>query len=282
MTHTPSGLRRASSAPEDTSTTRTPRSPLRHRLTALAGGLAIAVAVPLAAPAAAQAATVPAVTAKAATGKAASSTSITLSKHKDVKGGKRVRVKVVVHVHGKRVRSGKVFVNATHHKLRAVAIRDGIARTTLPGSLPVGRYNVKALYRGTSTVASSQRKAKLVIVSGTPKVVRIAKSLAGTPYRTGGTTPRGFDCSGFTRYVYKKAGVKTLSHSSSAQRHAGKVVSRKHAKPGDLIWTPGHVAIYVGKGKQIDAPRPGKSIKVRSIWQSNPTFIRVSSKAVSV
>ena len=46
-------------------------------------------------------------------------------------------------------------------------------------------------------------------------------------------------------------------------------------RSGDLIWTPGHVAIYIGNGKQIDAPRPGKSIKVRSIWQSNPTFLRV-------
>jgi len=278
MTYTPTGLRRASNAPEATSTTRsnrtdsTTRSALRHRVTALAGGLALAVAVPLAAPAAAQ----------AAPAKAASSTSIALSTHKDVKGGKPVSVKVVVRVHGKAVRSGSVLVRATHHKARTVTIHDGVARTTLPGSLKVGRYNVKATYRGTSTVAASARKTKLRVVSGTPKVVRIAKSLTGTPYRTGGTTPRGFDCSGFTRYVYKKAGVKTLSHSSSAQRHAGKVVSRKNAKPGDLIWTPGHVAIYVGKGKQIDAPRPGKSIKVRSIWQSNPTFIRVSSKAVSV
>lgn len=105
------------------------------------------------------------------------------------------------------------------------------------------------------------------------KVVKIAKKYVGTPYRSGGSTPRGFDCSGFTSYVYKKAGVKKLPRSSRAQKHAGKVVSKPI--PGDLIWTPGHVSIYVGKGKQIDAPRPGKTIKVRTIWQSNPTYIRV-------
>nr|WP_245885657.1 C40 family peptidase [Xylanimonas oleitrophica] len=105
-------------------------------------------------------------------------------------------------------------------------------------------------------------------------VVSIASRYVGVPYVSGGSTPDGFDCSGFTSYVYAQVGIN-LPRSSGAQRSAGTVVSAADAQPGDLIWTPGHVSIYAGNGMQIDAPRPGKTIQFRGIWQSNPTFIRV-------
>ncbi|MGP7960253.1 C40 family peptidase [Sanguibacter sp. A247] len=110
-------------------------------------------------------------------------------------------------------------------------------------------------------------------VSGS-KVLEIASRYVGVPYVYGGSTPRGFDCSGFTSYVFAQVGVN-LPRSSGAQRGAGQIISRADARPGDLIWTPGHIAIYAGGNTQIDAPRPGKTIQFRKIWQSNPTFIRV-------
>jgi len=106
-------------------------------------------------------------------------------------------------------------------------------------------------------------------------VLEIAARYVGVPYRSGGKTPEGFDCSGFTAYVYGQLGI-SMASSSAAQRNVGTVVSRADALPGDLIWSPGHVAIYAGGNSQIDAPRPGKTIQFRGIWQSNPTFIRVS------
>jgi len=106
-------------------------------------------------------------------------------------------------------------------------------------------------------------------------VLEIAAKYVGVPYRSGGTSPKGFDCSGFTQYVYGKLGIK-LPRTTGAQKNAGTVVSRKDAKPGDLIWSPGHVGIYAGDNMQIDAPRPGKTIQFRSIWQSNPVFIRIT------
>ncbi len=107
-------------------------------------------------------------------------------------------------------------------------------------------------------------------------VLEIAARYVGVPYRYGGASPKtGFDCSGFTQYVFAKLGV-SLPRSSSAQRNVGTVVTRSSARPGDLIWTPGHIAIYAGDGMQIDSPRPGKTIQFRKIWQSNPTFIRVT------
>ena len=105
-------------------------------------------------------------------------------------------------------------------------------------------------------------------------VLDVAGRYVGVPYVSGGTTPDGFDCSGFTAYVFAQLGIN-LPRTSGAQASAGTVVSRADAQPGDLIYSPGHIAIYAGGNSQIDAPRPGKTIQFREIWQTNPTFIRV-------
>jgi cell wall-associated NlpC family hydrolase len=106
-------------------------------------------------------------------------------------------------------------------------------------------------------------------------VAEIALRYQGVPYVTGGATPDGFDCSGFVMFVYAQLGI-ALPHQTESYPGVGTQVSAADAQVGDIIYSPGHVGIYLGDGLQIDAPRPGKSVQVRGIWQTNPMFIRVA------
>lgn len=102
-------------------------------------------------------------------------------------------------------------------------------------------------------------------------IVKEARKHIGTPYVWGGNTPSGWDCSGFTRYVYGKFGIN-LPRTSGEQRYAGKVVSTKNAKPGDIIWVPGHVGIVSDpKGlKMVDAGSRRTDTSERSYeWMLN-------------
>lgn len=105
------------------------------------------------------------------------------------------------------------------------------------------------------------------------EIISIASRYVGTPYVSGGSTPSGFDCSGFTAYVYAQVGI-SLPHSSSAQAAGGTQVAASAAVAGDLVYAPGHVGIYAGGSTMIDAPKPGDTVQFRTIWMSNPIFIR--------
>ena len=107
------------------------------------------------------------------------------------------------------------------------------------------------------------------------KVVDVALKYQGVPYRYGGSNPSGFDCSGFTQFVYAQFGV-SLPHSASRQGAGGAKISPADARPGDLVVMDGggHVGIYVGNGKMIDAGTPGTVISVRKIYNPAHWFVR--------
>jgi cell wall-associated NlpC family hydrolase len=110
-------------------------------------------------------------------------------------------------------------------------------------------------------------------------VVAVAKKYIGVPYVWGGTNPAtGMDCSGFTQRVFKDLGVELPRVVSDQMRQGTAVASLAEAKPGDLLVSFGgnHISIYLGNGKAIDAPVPGKTIQIRNAWeqQSNLTSIR--------
>ncbi len=107
---------------------------------------------------------------------------------------------------------------------------------------------------------------------GSQSVLEIAKQYLGVPYVYGGTSPRGFDCSGFVQYVYKQLGYN-LNRVAAAQMSNGIAVSKENLAPGDLVGfysSPGggyigHIGIYVGNGMMIHAPHTGDVVKYTSI-----------------
>lgn len=112
------------------------------------------------------------------------------------------------------------------------------------------------------------------------KVLKEAAKLKGIPYVWGGTTTRGFDCSGYTGYVYKKSGKK-LPRTSRQQYSATKHISRAAAKPGDLVFFKSgsgsvyHVGIYAGGNMLWQSSKPGRPIAKAKIWSSRVAFGRV-------
>jgi cell wall-associated NlpC family hydrolase len=97
-------------------------------------------------------------------------------------------------------------------------------------------------------------------------VVGIAMRYLGTPYVYGGSSPSGFDCSGFTMYVFAQIGV-SLPHYTVAQYSMGSPVSRSQLEAGDLVFFDGlgHVGIYIGGGQFIHSPHTGDVVKISGI-----------------
>ncbi len=102
----------------------------------------------------------------------------------------------------------------------------------------------------------------------------VAARYVGTPYRYGGTTPSGFDCSGFTAYVFGQVGIN-LSRTSGSQAASAVEIPQSQALPGDLVYKPGHIGIYAGDGMLYDSPRSGSTVSKRAIWSSDFGYYRV-------
>jgi cell wall-associated NlpC family hydrolase len=168
-------------------------------------------------------------------------------------------------------------LNALTAQARQTVAAAGVVAVAPTAELKVEKTAVSVTSASENAEYQAERAAEeaaQVAAERRASVVSVAMRYLGVPYVWGGTTPAGFDCSGFTSYVYAQVGID-LPRTSSSQRYAGTVVSWAEAQPGDLIWSPGHIAIYAGGGMQIEAPVPGKSVRYTSIWQSGPTFIRV-------
>lgn len=114
----------------------------------------------------------------------------------------------------------------------------------------------------------SSKKVKKASVSNSGLISYGAK-FQGTPYVWGGTTPRGFDCSGFTSYVYKNVTGKTLPRTSGAQYSSSKKISKSQLQAGDLVFFSvgssriTHVALYAGNGQLLHAA--GNSVHYQSL-----------------
>jgi peptidoglycan DL-endopeptidase CwlO len=106
-------------------------------------------------------------------------------------------------------------------------------------------------------------------------VVGVASRYLGVPYVFGGESPAGFDCSGLVAYVYAQFGIR-LPHSAAAQGAIGTRIARSAAVPGDVVVMDGgsHVGIYIGGGRMIDAPEPGRVVSNDAIYDNDYYFVR--------
>ncbi len=103
------------------------------------------------------------------------------------------------------------------------------------------------------------------------KVVEAALRERGKPYVWGAEGPNTFDCSGLVKWSYAKGAGINLPHQSGAQANAGTQLPVSAAQPGDVLWKPGHVGIFIGDGKFIHAPKAGDVVKITDMkyskWQ---------------
>lgn len=127
--------------------------------------------------------------------------------------------------------------------------------------------------RKANTTAKQETTSTAPVSGNGSSVVAYAKQFIGTKYTYGGSSPStGFDCSGFTSYVFRNFGV-SLPRTSGGQSGAGTPVSRSNLAAGDLVIYSGHVAIYVGGGQVIHAPRPGKSVCIVPLNQAASNYL---------
>lgn len=107
------------------------------------------------------------------------------------------------------------------------------------------------------------------------RVIAAARSLIGTPYKWGGTSTSGVDCSGLVQLAYKAIGIN-MPRVSYQQAGAGRRVGIGELQPGDLVaWDNSarnngadHIAIYIGDGQIIEAPRPGERVRIRRLGKN--------------
>ena len=162
------------------------------------------------------------------------------------------------------------------------------ASPSKPGpAKPISPY---ALSKSDVKTPAEPRRGPPTPATGTPvaprpstdlgsSVLLVAARYVGAQYRYGGMSPRGFDCSGFTGYVYRQFGI-FLPRTPHQQMQVTPRVPRSQARVGDLVFflSAGrafHVGIYAGHGMMYDALRPGRTVQRQAIWSAGAVYGRV-------
>lgn len=156
--------------------------------------------------------------------------------------------------------------------------------TPIPGMLPAGLCLLVFLLlsgcSGTPTkptpATGNARYHEPPSSASDPRKLTIARAMLGKPYRFGGASPRGFDCSGLVYYAFNRAGIDVPRTTTEQYRQSVPITPGK-ARPGDLVFFKltaqrvSHVGIYTGNGRFIHAPSRGKPVGYASLanayWQ---------------
>lgn len=154
---------------------------------------------------------------------------------------------------------------------------NGVTKSTTTSS--TAKSTTTKSSTSTSKTAVSQAPTSIKRSSTTASSANItayALTFLGVPYVWGGTTPSGFDCSGYVQYVYSHFGIN-VGRTTYTQQYAGTKISVASAQAGDLyFWgsygSAYHVAIALGGGQYVMAPAPGQVVKTGSVSSYTPSF----------
>lgn len=170
-----------------------------------------------------------------------------------------------------------VFGNGTAGAVRALQSAAGIGVDAVvgPKTWDAANSNVRITDSGASR--GEGRPSSGTSVNG-QAIINAARSQLGVRYKWGGSSPSsGFDCSGLVYYAYNQGGTSMPRKTAKGYTFGGRIISQSEAQPGDLVAFTGndygHMGIYVGNGRIIDASGSRQQVVERSIWNAPHVFV---------
>lgn len=175
---------------------------------------------------------------------------------------------------------GKLLLKTNYKKIKNKIVKQNRTyyyNTHAKGKKPLKNAYQVTYYKNNGKVKKIDYKTKKAKQNA---IVEMAKKQKGKPYIAGSAGPKGFDCSGLTSYVYKKALNKNIGRATYNQKNKGKrinTISTKSLQPGDiLLWgsryAPYHAGIYLGNGKYIHSSTPRTGVEIKNLGTFKPSF----------
>jgi len=155
----------------------------------------------------------------------------------------------------------------------ATAPVQAVPEATTGGDAILQLLNERGLVSAAASVQDSAQAAVRHVRDAASDMVLSAMNFLGVPYRRGGSSDEGFDCSGFTRHIFELSlGLVLPRRADQQAQQAGLLqVSREQLRPGDLVFFDtmrrafSHVGIYIGEGRFIHAPKPGAEVRIEDM-----------------